>query len=219
MKSIKILIIEDDELAANCMQDFLQDCNFDVEVFHTVTDGLSHIKYTKYDILLLDLTLPDFSGLDMLKMIKNSFKLPVIIISAHSDTQIKVKAFNYGASDYMVKPIDLAELEARIWSLLGRYSEIKTQTQKEIFRLEDSNIFFKDKPLKLTSTEYQILKSLLSKRNFTLQREELTKALSRISSQRSLDYHIKNIRIKIGDDGNKPVYLKTEYGIGYKLVF
>lgn len=219
MTKTKIMIIEDDELAAFFMEDFLRDCGFLVEVYHTVTDGLSHIKHSTYDVLLLDLNLPDFNGLDLIKTLKNNYALSIMVISAYSDTPTKIKAFKYGASDYMVKPVDFEELEVRIWSLLGRHSEISLEKQNNIFELKDFNIFFKNNVLELTSIEYEILKSLILNKNQTLSRNELAKSLSSISSHRTLDHHIKNIRIKLHDDGSKPTYLKTEYGVGYKLVF
>ncbi len=213
----KILIVEDDELAASLVQDFLQDCGFSVDVVHTITDGVSYIKHSHYDILLLDLNLPDFSGFDLLKEIKNKFSLPIIVISAYNDIPTKVKAFKFGASDYIVKPIDFEELEVRIWSLLGRHSEIKTQ--ETIFEINNQTIFYKATALVLTSIESEILQNLIKNKNQTVSRDELTKSLSSISTHRSLDHHIKNIRLKLKDDGNKPTILKTEYGVGYRLVF
>ncbi len=216
---LKILIIEDDEIAANLMREYLEDCTFVVECVHTITDGLSYIQNNDYHILLLDLNLPDFSGLDMLKNIKNRVAIPVIIISAYSDTQTKVQAFKYGASDYMVKPIDLEELEARIWAIMGRHSSIQTENEKNIFEIKNSSILFKQELLNLTSLEFELLSILIQNKNQTISREALAKSLSSISSHRSLDHHIKNIRKKIGDDGNSPLFLKTEYGVGYKLLF
>lgn len=219
MDTLNILIIEDDEVAASWLQDFLEACSFAVECAHTVTDGLSYVRQNNYQLLLLDLNLPDFSGFDMLKSIKNSVALPVIVISAYSDTQTKVKAFKYGASDYMVKPIDLEELEARIWALTGRYSMIKTPDEKNIFEIKNNSIFFKQEILDLTTLEFDLLSILIQNRQQTISRETLAKSLSSISSHRSLDQHIKNIRKKIGDDGNSAIYLKTEYGVGYRLSF
>ncbi len=219
MDTIKILIIEDDEIAASLMKDFLEDCTFAVEYVHTITDGLAHIQQNHYHLLLLDLNLPDFSGLDMLKNIKNRVALPVIVISAYSDTQTKVQAFKYGASDYMVKPIDLEELEARIWAITGRHSSIQTDNEKKIFEIKNNMILFKQAVLDLTSLEFELLSILIQNKNQTISREALARSLSSISSHRSLDHHIKNIRKKISDDGNSTIYLKTEYGVGYRLNF
>ncbi len=219
MNNIKILIIEDDEIAANLMREYLENCTFTVECVHTITDGLSYIQNNDYHLLLLDLNLPDFNGLDMLKSIKNRVAIPVIIISAYSDIQNKIQAFKYGASDYMIKPIDLEELEARIWAIMGRHSNIQIQNKKNIFEIKNSSIFFKQELLNLTSLEFELLSILIQNKNQTISREVLAKSLSSISSHRSLDHHIKNIRKKIGDNGNSPLFLKTEYGVGYKLLF
>ena len=216
---LKILIVEDDETAASLMKEYLENCTFDVECVHTITDGLSYIQQNEYHILLLDLNLPDFSGLDMLKSIKNRVAIPVIVISAYSDTQTKVQAFKYGASDYMVKPINLEELEARIWAIMGRHSSIQTDNEKNIFEIKDNNILFKQEMLDLTSLESELLSILIQNKNQTISREALAQSLSSVSSHRSLDHHIKNIRKKIADDGSNHGYLKTEYGVGYKLIF
>jgi len=91
-------------------------------------------------------------------------------------------------------------------------------TEKKPFEIQNSTIFFKQKPLNLTSIEYDILTILIKNANNTISRDELTNALSSVSSNRSLDNHIKNIRKKIGDNGNQAKYIKTEYGIGYRLI-
>jgi DNA-binding response OmpR family regulator len=117
----------------------------------------------------------------------------------------------------MVKPLELEELEARIWVQLGKHSEIRTEKKRNIFQIKDSYIEFKEKVIDLTTIEFEILSQLIKHKNQTVSRESLIHTLSSVSSPRSLDNHIKNIRKKIGDNGNKAVYLKTEYGVGYKL--
>lgn len=218
MQNVKILLIEDDEITSELICDFLSDCGFTVEYVSNATDGLDRIKYLDFDLVLLDINLPDFNGFEFLKGIKNKISLPIIITSACSDTKSKILAFKYGASDYMVKPIDFEELEARIWVQLGRHSEIKTQDEKNVFDIRDSNIFFKQKMLDLTTIEFDILSLLIKNKNRTISRDELLRKLSALSSPRSLDNHIKNIRKKIGDNGSKSIYIKTEYGLGYRLV-
>ena len=218
MQQIKILVIEDDETAAKWLHSFLCDNDFIVDTIHTITDGISYLKHNKYDLIILDLNLPDFSGFELLKSMKNNISLPVIVTSAYNDTTTKVQTFKYGASDYMVKPIDLEELGARIWALLGRSSEIKI-SDKAIFEIYDTTVYFNHEPLDVTTTEFQILEHLIKNKNKTISRNNLASALSSISSPRSLDHHIKNIRLKINDSNKNNKYLKTEYGIGYKLVF
>ena len=221
MKNLKILIVEDDELASELIANYLTDADFDVTAVFTATDGMSHARQGDYDILLLDLNLPDFNGFEVLKGIKDTVPIPTIVLSAYSDTKSKILAFRYGANDYMVKPIDMEELEARIWVQLSRHSTIKVQEEKEqsLFKIDDFNIYFKGRLLNLTSIEFKILSLLIRHRNHTLERKELLRLLSNLSSDRSLDNHIKNIRKKLGDTGKKNMHLRTEYGVGYKLVF
>jgi len=217
MQTTKILLVEDDELASEIIYNYLIDCDFDVTPVFTATDSIAQIENRDYDLLLLDINLPDFNGFEVLKNIKNRVSLPIIITSAYSDTKSKLLAFRYGASDYMVKPFDLEELEARIWIQLGKNSKIKTQEERNIFEIRGSNIFLEQKGLQLTSTEFEILSTLIKNSNLVMKRENLVSSLSSLSSQRSLDNHIKNIRKKIGDDGNRAIYLKTVYGVGYAL--
>ncbi len=217
MHTVKILLVEDDETASELICEFLKTCGFDAKPVFTVTDGISHINTQDYDLVLLDINLPDFNGFEILKSIKNRISLPIIVTSAYSDTKHKISAFKYGASDYMVKPLDLEELEARIWVQLGKNSEIRSNEEKSMFQIKNSIIYFKEKAIDLTAIEFEILSLLIKQKNRTVTRDALIHALSSVSSPRSLDNHIKNIRKKIGDNGNKAIYLKTEYGVGYRL--
>ena len=217
MNTSKILLLEDDELASEIIYNYLKSCDFHVTPVFTATDAIAYLKHEHYDLLLLDINLPDFNGFEVLKSIRNIITLPIIITSAYSDTKSKLLGFKYGASDYMVKPLDLEELEARIWLQLGKSSEIKTEDEKILFEIKDCNIYFQNKKLELTTIEFEILSMLIQNTNLVMKREDLVASLSSLSSHRSLDNHIKNIRKKIGDNGNKAIYLKAVYGVGYSL--
>ena len=218
MNLVHILYIEDDLTTAKYLTEFLQEYGFNVKHTDTITSGLSFLNQSKFDLILLDLNLPDFDGFEFLKS-TNSSALPIIIISALNDTNTKVKAFRYGASDYMVKPIDLLELEARIWSHLKRYGKIPIpKYSNEMFYIKNNYAYFQDQIIDFTPVEFDIFQILLKNKNQTIPRERLTNALSSISSHRTLDYHMKNIRTKINDDSKTQKYLKTEYGVGYKLI-
>ena len=216
MNKTKILLVEDDELASELIYTFLNECDFKVNPVFTATDCIAQIQHEHYDLILLDINLPDFNGFEVLKSIRNRVSSPIIITSAYSDTKSKLLSFKYGASDYMVKPLDLEELEARIWVQLSRNSEIKTSQEKQLFEIKDSSIYFQQEVLNLTTIEFEIFSILIENKNQVIQREKLVSYLSSISSTRSLDNHIKNIRKKLGDDST---HLKTEYGVGYILKF
>lgn len=217
----KILLIEDDEFTAGLIKDFLEEYSFEVHIVNTVTSAISNIKFEKYSLIILDINIPDFNGFEVLNFLnKNKINIPTLVASAYSDKTSKLQAFKLGAIDYMVKPIDPEELEARIWVHIKNVSNFAERVEKKAFQLVNNTIYFDDKFLKLTKTEFEILKYLIENKNNVVKRDELLKCLSSvIQSERSLDYHIKNIRIKIGDNGANPRYLITEYGIGYKLFF
>lgn len=220
IEKINILIIEDDETALFLMADLLKDSGFLVDTVTTATDGISCLNNKKYNLLLLDLNLPDFNGFDVLSNISSTIAIPTIVISAYNDISIKVQAFRYGANDYMSKPVDFRELEARIWALLSRKENIELQCKEEesLFKIENNKIFFKNRSLNLTQLEFEILSLFLKHKNQIVTRDQLTDSISSVKSHRLLDNHIKNIRTKIEEDRSEPVYLKTEYGIGYKFV-
>jgi len=219
MQKSRILLVEDDETASEIIFHFLQDCGFDVNAVFTATDSIAKSNNEEYDIVLLDINLPDYNGFEVLKKLRQHTTIPIIVTSAYSDTKSKLTAFKYGANDYMVKPLDLEELEARIWVQLSNTSKIKTPLEKNLFELKENAIYFNGEILELTSIEFEILSILVTNKNKVIKREDLVNALSSLSSERSLDNHIKNIRKKIGDNGRKSMYLKTEYGVGYKLQF
>jgi len=217
MRKIKILLIEDDIDAAALICEYLEESGFEMRAVFTVSDGISQLNNTIFDLLILDLNLPDFDGYEVLKKIKDRIAVPVIVVSAYSDKNSKLAAFRYGASDYMIKPLDLEELEARIWVHTGRSYGIDIGGKEKIFEIREDTILFRGKALDLTSTEYGILSMLMKNMHTTVSREKLMDSVSAISSHRSLDNHIKNIRKKIEENGNRPKYLRTEYGVGYKL--
>jgi len=216
VKETKVLLVEDDEMTSEIFYDYLVENGFEVDPVFTATDCMAYVRNKSYDILILDINLPDFDGFEVLKSIKKQKSLPVIVISAYSDTKSKLTAFKYGADDYMTKPIDIQELEARMWVHLRKNTKIEIGKKAALFEIRDSAIFFKQNILDLTLTEFEILSYLIKNKNKVVRREDLISSLGNINSNRSLDSHIKNIRKKINaiDSEN---HIKTVYGVGYQL--
>lgn len=215
----KLLLIEDDEDTLLLLKEFLEEYDYKVSAQTTVTDALSNLSIYSFDIIILDLGLPDFSGYEILKYAQiNNLDIPIIIISARSDKKSKLYAFQLGAIDYMIKPIYLEELEVRIRIHLRKKPSF-VNTDEKVFEIKNNCIYYNSKQLNLTKIEFEILEKLINNKNTPLTRDLLCESLSTLSSSRSLDYHVKNIRIKLNDDGLEPKYLVTEYGYGYKLIF
>jgi DNA-binding response OmpR family regulator len=220
----KILLEEDDGDIILWIQEYLQEFGFEITVVDTVTDAISYVSQYHFDIVLLDLNLPDYSGYEVLKYIaQNKPLLPIIVASGNDDQKSKLHAFNLGASDYMVKPLDLAELEARIRvhtkHTKAIFEEKSLKSNDELFQIVANKILFKKNPLPFTKTEFDIVALLIENKNSTVSRDKLCDSLSSVNNHRALDYHIRNIRVKLGEDSSTPMYLTTEYGVGYKLCF
>lgn len=219
-------MIEDDLELAEILSEFLEQHDIKVTNYDEPYTGMSAIATHNYDLLLLDLTLPNLDGLEVCKRVAKQKNIPIIISSARSDLDDKVKALEYGADDYIPKPYNPQELLARIHSLLRRYNKKDTkneQKEKEsTFRIdkESREVFFKDKKIDLTRAEYEILTLLISKKGHVFSREAIaieSESINPESSNKSIDVIIGRLRAKIEDDPKKPKYIISVRGVGYKL--
>lgn len=212
-------MIEDDPEFAELLSEYLAQYDMKVTNFEDPYLGLS-AGVKKYDLLILDLTLPGMDGLEVCEEVMQKYDIPVIISSARSDINDKVKAFDIGADDYLPKPYDPKEMYARIISLLRRYSKSKDSelaVAKSDFEIKGDTIYFSGKALHLTPAEFEVLSLLAKHQGITQSREQIinTSGNMSIDSQgKSLDVIISKIRTKLGD--NKRI--QAVRGVGYKLV-
>lgn len=216
-----LLMIEDDLELAEILSEFLEQCGFKVTVEDDPFKALSILKLEQFDAVILDLTLPGMDGLEVCKAIRERQNIPIIISSARSDVSDKINALELGADDYLPKPYDPRELEARLHSVLRRYDAIvalEAESQSD-FKLNESamQISYKGRPLDLTNAEYGILGHMIKKQGMVVSREDLIHNVSAInedSSNKSIDVMMGRIRNKIGDKG----LIESIRGIGYKLL-
>lgn len=218
---IKILMIEDDFELAEVLSEYLEDLGMSIETEEDPFKALSRLKLESFDLVILDLTLPGMDGLEVCAEVRAKQNVPIIISSARSDIKDKVTALELGADDYLPKPYDPRELEARIHSVLRRYEnvEIDGQPEPSDFSLdtESMEIRYKNNLLDLTNAEYGILAFMIKKQGFVISREDLIHNVSAIneeSSNKSIDVMVGRIRNKIGDKA----LIESIRGIGYKLL-
>ncbi len=223
--SISILMIEDDSEIAELLQKYLKRFDMFLENYEEPYDALDVLEQKTFDIVILDLTLPDIDGLELCKIISEKHHLPIIISSARSDVKDKVIGLEMGADDYLSKPYNPRELVARINSVLRRFklkNKLSSDSDSE-FDIDESKmeISKNGKTLPLTVAEYEILRLFINNRGRIVSREFIlnnTQSLSVDSIDRSIDVIISRIRKKIGDDSRKPSYIKTVKGAGYKFL-
>ncbi len=185
--------------------------------------GMSMLTQHKFDIIILDLTLPGMDGLEVVGKIRESSSIPIIISSARDDITDKVIGLERGADDYMPKPYDPRELVTRIKTILRRITTTEPEeTQKDIFEVDkDSRVIrFKDKLMELTAAEYDILSMLIFHQNGSVSREQLLYESEHIddeSSIKNIDVIISRVRQKIAQIDDSRSYIKPIRGIGYLL--
>ncbi len=220
----KILMIEDDEELADILGEFLKKNGISVRNYTDPLLGIKALENGDFDLMLLDLTLPNMDGLEVCKQISADKNIPIIISSARSDTEDKITALELGADDYLPKPYDPKELLARINSVLRRYNIIPTQSDstKSVFLVDKDgmNVYFKEQKLELTRAEFEILTLLLSKPNFIFSREviaESCKSIKKSDDSKSIDVIIGRLRNKICENSKQPKYILSARGKGYKV--
>jgi len=218
-KVINILMIEDDPEFAELLSEYLSQFDIKITNFEDPYLGLS-AGVKKYDLMILDLTLPGMDGLEVCEEVVRKYDMPVIISSARSDINDKVQSFELGAYDYLPKPYDPKEMYARIMSILNRLNKGGSENSnlpKSDFEIKGDTIYFKKEALSLTPAEFEVLSLLVKHQGITQSREQIinTSGTMSIDSQgKSLDVIISKIRTKIGD--NKRI--QAVRGVGYKLV-
>lgn len=224
---IKIAMIEDDLELAEVLTQYLKQFNMEVTNYEEPFLALSSLKMSKYDLIILDLTLPGMDGLDVCKEIVKNFNIPIIISSARSDITDKVTALQLGADDYLPKPYDPRELEIRIKTILRRFNHSNIQEDEpvnKIFSLntEKKEITKNGKYIKLTAAEFEVLSLLLKREGFIISREDIFDNSDILNqdyeSSGSLAVIINRIRHKIEENPKEPQYLHTIRGMGYKFI-
>ena len=222
----ELIAIVDDELdILELVSIHLEKANFKIAKFGNSQEFLKFIGKKNPDLLILDLMLPDIDGIEVCKQLKSDYKtsnFPIIMLTARGDELDKVLGLEIGADDYITKPFSTRELVARVKAVLRRnrikMSESTININDDlIIDLQRYSVTVNGRPVDLTSTEFNILKILASKKGWVFSREQLLQHLwggEKIVISRTIDVHIKHIREKLGMASK---YVNNVRGVGYKL--
>jgi DNA-binding response OmpR family regulator len=216
----KVLLIEDDLQMQKFIVDYLKDYGFDCTAFEHPKDAIENFKNEDYQIIILDLMLPDMDGFDLFKKLKSIKETPIIISTARGDIGNKIHGFELGADDYLAKPYEPRELVLRIEHILKKSFNKTIKINDFLIDKENRTVLLDDFPIDFTKIEFEIFIFLCENLNKISSREQILNATSLDinTKNRTIDMHISNIRYKIGDDSKNPKYIKSVWGIGYKFV-
>lgn len=223
---MKILLIEDEQELSNSIFAYLKISNHICEQVFDYKSAYEKIGLYRYDCALVDINLPDGSGLDLVKKLKQTDEnTGIIIISARNSIDDRIKGLDLGADDYLVKPFDLAELNARVKSLFRRinFSGINIINMGDmLINPDDFEVRINEKLVDLTKKEYNMLMFFVANANRVLAKETIAEHIwgDNVDMADSYDFvyaHIKNLRKKIQKHSNHN-YIQTVYGIGYKFI-
>lgn len=227
----KILIVEDDQSIAELQRDYLEMSGFSVEICNDGKTGLRNIENGDYDLLILDIMLPGMDGLEILRRIRDTQDIPVLLVSAKKEEIDKIRGLGLGADDYLTKPFSPSELVARVKAHIAKYERLKNrygngnreaiQTIRGLEVQRDSRRVFVDgREVNLAQKEFDLLLFLFQNPNRVFGRDELFEriwGLDSLGDVATVTVHIARIRDKIEADPSNPQYIETVWGAGYRF--
>jgi DNA-binding response OmpR family regulator len=225
----KILIVEDDLDIGELQKDYLEINGYDVELQTSGKEGLKRALNKDYDLLIIDIMLPEIDGFEICKQVRAIKNIPILIVSAKTEDIDKVRGLGFGADDYIIKPFSFSELVARVKAHLSRYERLlgnHDTTNKEI-RIRGlvidemaRKVLVNNKKISLTAKEFDLLLFLAQHPNRVFSKEDLFESIWGLDSAgdiTTITVHIRKIRGKIENDPSNPQFIETVWGAGYMI--
>ena len=226
----RLLVVDDDRKLCGLIHDYLEPLGYDVEMRHTGTEGLEEAQEWGYEAILLDVMMPGMDGFEVLRELRKTSNVPVLMLTAMGDEADRIVGLELGADDYLPKTFSTRELLARLRAVTRRsHLADPVQTEQDVdwvvgkIRLNEGThtVLLNEKPLDLTALEFAMLACLMRSKGRVKSREQLIEEVSERKFDvfdRSIDVHISALRKKIGDDAKQPSYIRTVRGVGYQLM-
>lgn len=222
----KILVVDDEKSIVKGIKFSLEQDDMKVEVAYDGETALELAKANHYDMILLDIMLPGFSGLEVCQMIREFSDVPIIMLTAKGDDMDKILGLEYGADDYITKPFNILEVKARIKAIFRRNNRnVPEQENQKVIEtkglkidVDSRRVYIDDKEVNLTAKEFELVYLLVSNPNKVYSREQLLKTIwgpSYPGDARTVDVHVRRLREKIEAKPADPKYIHTKWGVGY----
>lgn len=225
--SKKILIIEDDADIAAIERDYLEISGYEVEICATGSDGMEKSLSGNFDLIILDIMLPEMDGFEVCKNIRGKIDIPIMMLTARKSDIDKIRGLGFGADDYIEKPFSPSVLVARVKSQLAQYERLKGSADANkiilgniILESDTHRVFVNDKEIFLPNKEFQLLEFLMTNANIVFSREILYDriwGMNSFGNTSTVAVHINRLREAVELDPAKPKHLITVWGVGYKF--
>jgi DNA-binding response OmpR family regulator len=222
-----ILIIEDEKDIAELERDYLDVSGFACDLASTGGEGLALARANTYSLILLDLMLPDTDGFQLCKELRGFLDVPILMVTARKEDIDKIRGFDRGADDYIVKPFTPSELVARVKAHIARYERLINRDTKKVIEIQnliidpDSRRVFVDSQEKIvTAKEFDLLYFLATNPNRVFSKDHLFERIwgyDSIGDVTTVTVHIRKIREKIEEDPSSPAFIETIWGVGYRF--
>lgn len=225
----RILIIEDDETIAAIERDYLAVNEFEADIAGNGPDGISMGRTGHYDLILLDLMLPEMDGFSVCRKLRETLDIPILMVTARQEDIDKIKGLGMGADDYITKPFSPNVLVARIKANLAQYDRLKHTGGQDKSQIQIGNIllqqdsrrvFVDGAEIELKNKEYELLLFLMSNADMVFHKETLYERIwgyDAMGDTTTVAVHINRLREKIEKDSTKPRYIQTVWGAGYRF--
>lgn len=225
---MNILVLDDEKEIADLVELYLENENYTVYKYYNSEEAINCINKVNLDLAILDVMIKGKDGFEICKYIREKdLKFPVIMLTAKIEDKDKITGLTLGADDYITKPFNPLELIARVKSALRRYTKYNEKSKEDIIYIEGLEISKEkhictlyDKKVELTPLEFDILLYLANKRGEVVSSEELFEKVWKekyLDNNNTVMVHIRRIREKLNEDTKKPKYIKTVWGVGYKI--
>jgi len=222
----RVLVVDDEKLIVKGIRFSLEQDGMKVDCAYNGEEALEYAKKTEYDIVLLDVMLPEIDGFQVCQQIREFSNMPIVMLTAKSDDMDKILGLEYGADDYIAKPFNILEVKARIKAIMRRSSKSETKPEKEKQLIygdlkldtQGRRLYIKEREVNLTAKEFDLLELLVLNPNKVYKRDELLELVwgrDYPGDARTVDVHVRRLREKIEPNPSEPVYVHTKWGVGY----
>lgn len=222
----KVLVVDDEKLIVKGIRFSLEQDGMEVDCAYDGEEALEAAKRKEYDVILLDVMLPKFSGFEVCQQIREFSSMPIIMLTAKGDDMDKILGLEYGADDYITKPFNILEVKARIKAIMRRSAKknASNDTSKTVtfgdlkIDCESRRVFISNKEVNLTAKEFDLLELLIFNPNKVYSRENLLNIVwgyDYPGDVRTVDVHIRRLREKIESNPSEPKFIHTKWGVGY----